>query len=1638
MMCNQETTIMKLYNKSKRELLFLTVMFLLVGQTMSYAQDYQTVKSGAWTEDSTWEGGTAPPNPVPNGSSVTIMANHQIWIFEQDIEIVNDGFVVCNGNMTIGGSTDIQNAVFTNNGTVTVTSLFRPRVYGTLINNGTINFDGDTFGFDGTIINNSLVNQNSRINMSSTDIAQRARLENYGDWLGTSQNLSIFDGIVINGVGATILSGTLSGGFDIEEVDITNSGTMNVDDWQCNSNITNTATGVINAPSTFSHSTFDLGGFAATHINEGEINVNDYILAGLGSSLDNSKGIINMATFRGAGCNVIPGSGFNDDNATIEVFNFVEDQTMYIDEDFVLDANMNFQFYDDGGPKAPKMVVNGDLTIDPTSSFVNIFLSGLTLAVGSEYDLITSTGTITGTFGNTPNFNIIDCDTRIELIYEPNRVYVKVTDESPIILDFTSSTGEFELSCNNSSYLLTVVPQNGVSYEWQNGETSFETVVNSPGTYTVTATGIGCMTEESIEVIAIAPPQIDITNLTTFDLECDKPSILIDASATTGIAPLSFLWSNGATTQSIDVTAPGIYSLVVTDGDGCSSLSLEYEILQDNTGLPSVMLSASESSIDCGQPVTLDASGSSGAGMLTYLWSTMATTEMIEVNTAGNYAVTITDMDNGCQSAASIILKDSGPSVTAIISLPTATELGCDVSSIELNTTGSMGPNLTYLWSNQMTTPSITVTKADTYIVTVTSDGSSCTDVASIMITQEPTATNAIISNTDLQIDCTTPTITLDASTSTGSNKTYVWSNGPMTATNPVTTPGAYMLTVTDLDNAGCTSIVSVMVTRMLSDPMAMIMNASGNTEINCAVSSIELLASGTGSNLTYLWSDPLMTTTPALTVTSGGTYTVTVTDPATGCTSMASVMITQDPTVPEANITLPIQPDLNCNTTSVVLDASASTGTGLSYAWSTMATTPMIPVSAAGMYSVTITETGTNCTATASVTIKQDAAVVANIAMPTTTVLNCETTTIALNAGTSTGEGTLSYQWDDMAMSTSSSIMVTTPDTYAVTVTDGDNMCTAVSSMVITQNITMPTVNITSALGTEINCTSPMLTLQANASPNVSYQWSDPMMNSTSSLSVNQANTYTVTVTETTSKCTAMASIMITADPSLPIAMIATPTTTQLDCDVQMITLDASMSSGMNLSYLWNNIAKSTTPSINVDVADSYTVSVTNTVSGCVDTETIMITHDEMATLAKINVPQGAALNCALDMLTLDASMSTVTGPATYAWSNTTMSTTPTIMVGSAGTYTVTVTNTTNGCSDMAQIMTTEDFVVPKVGITGATVYCDQTMLGLMENGGEAASWSWSGPDMFSSTMQTAAETVDLMSAGNYTVTVTGTNGCTNMASTMVTINPLPVIDVESSIPVCDEEDLDLMESGGNATEWLWTLPDMSTRTTQGFTIANADIPEGTYTLVITDVNGCKLENSFPVQLFTSETFSTNFLVGGTACVGQPIKFFDWSGIPDATLAISTFKWDFGNGDTSSERDPFYTYTSVNGAVEVFNVGVEINTQDNVCPNISLTKPLVIRSEESCRLSQQSGDKNLSIVYPTLSSGELRYVVDLFSPSRVVMSISDMQGNLLETQYFEENSTLDGRLKIDQEGMYLVQFHHKEGVLTNKVIVMH
>ncbi len=393
-----------------------------------------------------------------------------------------------------------------------------------------------------------------------------------------------------------------------------------------------------------------------------------------------------------------------------------------------------------------------------------------------------------------------------------------------------------------------------VSYAWSNGATT--QVINPmiSGTYRVTVTDVnGCLTSDTALIYNVQPS----VSLPTTANYCAPGPYAVSPSYSN---VTSYLWSTGATTPTIQLTATGTQSLWIRGTNTYGCIASDTIVV---TGNPRPTPNIGPDQTICpGTSVTLDA----GPGFSSYIWSGGPASQTYTVSTPGSYRVTVYN-SFGC-SASDTILISNYPF--------TPVNLGPDINVCQPSATLNAGGGYSsYLWSNGATTQSITVTSSGNYSVTVSGAGG-CTSNDAI---------DVIFSNFSFSLGnnvtvCEPQTVTLNPQLI--GNFTYNWSTGASTPALTLTVPGTYNVTLTVANNFGCTAADTVSVTILPTLPSLL-----GGDTILCADTSITLnVGSGFSS---YAWSTGA--NTQSIVAASGGVYRVTATAP-NGCVRLDTVMI--------------------------------------------------------------------------------------------------------------------------------------------------------------------------------------------------------------------------------------------------------------------------------------------------------------------------------------------------------------------------------------------------------------------------------------------------------------------------------------------------------------------------------------------------------------------------------------------------------------------------------------------------------------------------------------------------------------------------------------------------------------------------
>ena len=613
----------------------------------------------------------------------------------------------------------------------------------------------------------------------------------------------------------------------------------------------------------------------------------------------------------------------------------------------------------------------------------------------------------------------------------------------------------------------------------------------------------GCSATDNT-IITLTEPNAPTVDAGSNQVICEGSSVTLTASNPDNA---NISWDNGVTDGVTFTPSVGTITYTVTaSSNGCSSTDVVDVTVNAN---PTPTISGT-TSFCTGLSTTISAE----AGYNSYSWLPNGeTTQSITVSVAGAYTVSVIDANNCTGSEQVTITENPNPTPTISGSLSF-----CAGGSTTLDAGNYAGFN----WNTSETSQTINVSNAGNYAVTVT-DNNGCVGTDDVDVTLAADLSPTITGNLNI---CFGTSTTLDAGTGFAS---YTWApNNETSQTIDVSTSGTYSVTVSDANGCTGSDQVTVNVGNDLTPTISGVLSI-------CSGSPTALDA-GAGYN-SYQWSTN--ETTQNITVTTGGVYSVTVSDGACSGENQVTVTENQNPTPTiTGNLTI-------CEGSSTVLDA----GNYASYNWNTSEISQTINVTTAGNYSVTVTSIA-GCTGTDNVTVNILPAPIVSILGD----LNiCGGTSTTLDAGA----GFPYYEWN--TNSTSQTIDVTNQGTYSVTVTD-DNGCSTTDA--VTVNVTY--LNLTSS-GDKTICEDNSTTLSAALSgggvPPFSYNWNTGETTSDITVNPSAETVYTVFVTDANGCVSNTESITVSIVPGVEFNIYANAT---MVCPGDPVLITSTITSGL------------------------------------------------------------------------------------------------------------------------------------------------------------------------------------------------------------------------------------------------------------------------------------------------------------------------------------------------------------------------------------------------------------------------------------------------------------------------------------------
>ena len=635
--------------------------------------------------------------------------------------------------------------------------------------------------------------------------------------------------------------------------------------------------------------------------------------------------------------------------------------------------------------------------------------------------------------------------------------------QGPLEVSFTKTDKLCNGGINNGTIDVTVKGGTApYSYLWNNSSIAQDISGLSTGNYSLTVKDANnCTSSISVD---ISEPAILDQFATITNVNCKNATdgaIAVDVFG--GKLPYSFAWNSGQITEDIKGIGAGSYVLTITDANLCTSVKT-HTLTEPATALNASVIGATNVSCFGGNNGAINITTTGGTANYAYKWSNSKgvvlplQSENVSGLTAETYTLLVTDAKNCTFSLSQAITQPNAP----LSSTPIVTNVNCygaATGTIDPVISGGTAP-YSYSWSNSTSATTAAGLVAGNYTLNV-QDAKGCSAIYNYTVSQPNKALNVVLVGTNVICNGNnTGAIKTTVSGGT-SNYSYTWSNGSVSKDVANLLAGNYNVLVTDA--VGCKQTANI----TLTEPNAPLTASTNITDVDCynnKTGAIDLTVTGGTTPYTYKWSNAqsvvLKDTTQDLSKLKANTYTVLITD-KNNCTFTVNSIVNQ-PTA--ALVNTGIIDHANCfglNDGSIITTTTGGTQP-YSYSWSNSNLTKDITASAAGSYTVTVTDAN-NCKATGTYSITQPTAALTVYTDLSGVLCKGDATG---KIATKVGGGTAPYTYAWSNGSTDNHIHHVVAGSYTLTVTDAQG-CTAftgatvpepASALTFTPTVTNPT----------------------------------------------------------------------------------------------------------------------------------------------------------------------------------------------------------------------------------------------------------------------------------------------------------------------------------------------------------------------------------------------------------------------------------------------------------------------------------------------------------------------------------------------------------------------------------------------------
>jgi gliding motility-associated-like protein len=918
---------------------------------------------------------------------------------------------------------------------------------------------------------------------------------------------------------------------------------------------------------------------------------------------------------------------------------------------------------------------------------------------------------------------------------------------------------------------------------------------------------------------------LTVTNPISCHGVCDG---IVQVVANGGTPPYTYAWSNGNSGITANNVCAGWLFVTVTDANSCKKVD-SINVTQPNSiQISFINVTQVNCHGDCSGQATAQAIG--GTGAYTYQWDASAgnqTTATADSLCPGFHSITVTDA-NHCTNSNSVNISDTSHLSLNIVLQQNPSCFGLCDGAITVAASGGYPP-YAYLWNTGATTPGIINLCADTFYVTVTDD-SLCSRSLQIILTNPPLLDDSI--SIDHAITCNSVCDGIVTVHAFGGNGTYSyqWDDLANSTTASVSNlcVGTYHVTITV--GGTCTKVDSITISEpnAITNTFTILQPISCHGQCNAAV---QASASGGTPPYAYQW-DFGFIGNPDTNLCPGVIH-VTITD-ANLCKKVDSINITQPDSITIMLSSTPVACSGNCTGTAVALITGGTPP--YTYKWDAQTgnqTGPIADSLCLGTYHITITDSN-GCTKSDSVSVSDTSHLTINIILQQDPLCNGSCNGAITVAGTG-GYPPYTYTWDNGLPSQPNQINLCAHIAYTVTVTD-DSLCKRWTSITLNNPPSVDDSIITiQPISCNGACNGSVSVAPFGGTGSFTYQWDDPLLSHTDTISFLCAGLYHVTISDANG-CSKVDSVSLQEPTVLTVNLSVNQAITCYgSCNG---IADAIVNGGTPpYQYLWsngdvNNSADSLCAGwVHLTITDA---------NFCQKVDSINMTQPDSISLSFTTT----VATCGGNNGTATVVATGGTGSYSYQWdANAHNQTTDIADSLSVNIYSVTVSDA-NGCTAVGNvsIIDTSNLSLTITNIHNITCAgsCDGSATASVTGGYPPYTYLWN---------TTPAQTDSIASnlcVGTYTVTVVDDSLCSRVDT--VNINNATILAVQDSIiPIactglCDASII-LIPSGGTPpyVSYAWSIPGLTDSIATG-------LCAGTYYYSVTDANNCVVSDSVTI----------------------------------------------------------------------------------------------------------------------------------------------------------------------------------------------